>query len=90
VEDIAETGAPIRTEKKKAAAPKAAIPAETAETGAGSIEPETKKAPAKKASSKSTVEEKPKKAAAKTTAKASPKPEAKKAPAKAKETTKKK
>jgi large subunit ribosomal protein L21 len=80
IEDISESGAPKKTEKKKAA-PKQEVP--VAETAiAASQEAAVVKAPAKKPAAKAKTEEKPKKAAAKKEAEPKAKPAAKKAPAK--------
>jgi large subunit ribosomal protein L21 len=80
IEDISESGAPKRTEKKKAApAPKQ----ETVSVESAAVAKEAVvKAPAKKPAAKAKTEEKPKKAAAKKADEPKAKPAAKKAPAK--------
>jgi large subunit ribosomal protein L21 len=60
IEDISETGAPKRTEKKKTAAPKAEIPAKVDEPVAKASKPLAAKSAPKKAAEK--AKEKPKKA----------------------------
>jgi large subunit ribosomal protein L21 len=80
IEDISESGAPKRTEKKKAA-PKQ----ETAVTESviiASEEAPVAKAPVKKPAAKAKTEEKPKKAPVKKAVEPKAKPAAKKAPAK--------
>ncbi len=85
VEDIIETGASKRTEKKKAPAHKADVKAEVAAPDVKAEKPAAAKAAPKKAAPKATGEEKPKKAPAKKAAPASKKkPSAKKPAAKSK------
>jgi len=95
VEEISETGAPKKTEKKKAPikAESVAVEAAVVEAPAPKAAPkaEAKTAPKaapktapKKATAKAVTEEKPKKTAAKKATGAEAKPAAKKAPAKAK------
>lgn len=81
IEDISESGAPKRTEKKKAAAPKQE-PVVSESAAIASAEAPVAKAPAKKPAAKAKTEEKPKKAAAKKADEPKAKPAAKKAPAK--------
>ncbi len=81
IEDISESGAPKRTEKKKAALPKQE-PVVSESAAIVSEEAPVAKAPAKKPAAKAKTEEKPKKAAAKKAVEPKAKPAAKKAPAK--------
>jgi large subunit ribosomal protein L21 len=80
IEDISESGAPKRAEKKKAAPrPEAAVAADA------TVKPEeaaAAKASVKKPAAKAKTEEKPKKAPAKKAVEPKAKPAAKKAPAK--------
>ena len=89
IEDISESGAPKRTEKKKAAPKQEAVVTETAAVvpEKAAVVPEKApvvKAPAKKPAAKAPAEAKPKKAAEKKAAEPKAKPAAKKAPAKGK------
>jgi len=80
IEDISESGAPKRTEKKKVAPKQEAVVTESA--AAVTEEAPVVKAPVKKPAAKAKTEEKPKKAAAKKADEPKAKPAAKKAPAK--------
>ena len=86
IEDISESGAPRKTEKKKATPKQEAVVAESAAVVAE--EAPVVKAPVKKPAAKAKTEEKPKKAAAKKADEPKAKPAAKKAPAKDKGETK--
>jgi large subunit ribosomal protein L21 len=88
IEDISESGAPKRTEKKKAAPKQEAVVTEPA--AVASEEAAVVKAPVKKPAAKAKTEEKPKKAAAKKEVEPKAKPAAKKAPAKGKGESKEK
>lgn len=89
IEDISESGAPKRAEKKKAAPKQEEVVTETAAVvpEKAAVVPEKApvvKAPAKKPAAKASAEAKPKKAAEKKAAEPKAKPAAKKAPAKGK------
>jgi large subunit ribosomal protein L21 len=81
IEDISETGTPKRTEKKKAAAPKAKEDTEAVETDVKAEKPTSAKATQKKAATKASTEEKPKKVPAKKASEAAKKKPAVKKPA---------
>lgn len=80
IEDISESGAPKRNEKKKVAPKQEAVVTES--VAAVTEEAPVVKAPVKKPAAKAKTEEKPKKAAAKKADEPKAKPAAKKAPAK--------
>ena len=85
IEDISETGAPKRVEKKKTTLPKAEVQAEVAAPVVKAEKPVAAKAAPKKAAVKASSEEKPKKSPAKKAAVvAEKKPAAKKPAAKSK------
>lgn len=81
IEDIAEAGAPKKSEKKKAVEPKAETAPEVAATVEKAVKAPTVKAPSKKAAPKASGEEKPKKAAPKKAAETTEKKPAAKKPA---------
>jgi len=84
IEDISETGAPRKTEKKKTAVT-ATVPA--VEEAKAEVKPEVavvKKAAARKPATKAKVEEKPKKVTTRKVTEKAAKPAAKKTPAKTK------
>jgi large subunit ribosomal protein L21 len=84
IEDISETGAPKRTEKKKTVAPKAAAPVEVDTPAVKEEKPAKAKAAPKKATPKTTGEKATKKAPVKKVAAAEKKPAVKKPAAKSK------
>jgi large subunit ribosomal protein L21 len=84
IEEISETGAPKRAEKKKAPLPKSEAPVVAAAEEIKTVKAEVVKPAAKKPAAKAKTEEKPKKAAPKKTEEKTEKPAAKKAPAKSK------
>jgi large subunit ribosomal protein L21 len=81
IEDIAEAGAPKKSEKKKAVEPKAEAAPEVAATVEKVVKAPTVKAPSIKAAPKASGEEKPKKAVPKKAAETSEKKPAAKKPA---------
>jgi large subunit ribosomal protein L21 len=81
IEDIAEAGAPKKSEKKKAVEPKAETAPEVAATVEKAVKAPTVKAPSKKAAPKASGEEKPKKTAPKKAAETTEKKPAAKKPA---------
>jgi large subunit ribosomal protein L21 len=83
IEDISETGAPKKTEKKKAPTPKAEVTVDAAPAEVKK-EAESVKVPVKKAAAKAKTEDKSKKVVAKKAVKTTSKPAAKKSPAKGK------